>query len=369
MSDAVAQGKLISGDSGTEQTAPVWQSAVDRARHALAENNHTALIALNDELAALMERPRAELRRGLPQLRLYRSLIIWKRDQQFVAPFDDAQTAKIQFWDLDEHCSDLDYKRAFADATVGRYPERRGFRLFQRVLKTISNSELYLHLDDADVHIHRRPGATMTIIGFGGVKGGFAGIGWDLFERAVVAPLNANLIVLRDYTKRLYLGGIESLGNYQESVEKLRAILAEFSSTKIVASGASAGVFGAINFSADLGVRHIVAFAGPTSVQVGLEDFDRQIYRRITEDMEAGLLQQVDLADKVNNSAIDRIDFFVSGKHKFDRAQLEALASRCDKVQPHIYEDLNEHVITDYTIEDGSVFAAFRAGPETKGLA
>lgn len=347
----------------------VWQMVVERIQHALDTDDDAALISLDDELRAVFDRPRREIRKGLPQLKLYQSLIKWKRGATFEAPFDDAQTAKIQFWDLDAHCSDLEYKRRFADAAATRYPERRGFRLFQSVLTSIGDSRSQFKLGKADVQIHRRPGAKMTVIGFGAIKGGFAGIGWDLFDRAVVEPLGANLIVLQDFNTRIYLAGIQSLGDYATSVAKVREIVEEFADTRIVATGASGGVFGAINFAADLGVRHIVAFAGPTSIEVGEDNSDRQIYRRISADIDAGRFERVDLAEKVNQSAIERIDFFVAGLQKFDMDQLNALRSRCDKVHPHIYEKLQDHVVTDYAIRDGSIFTAFRAGPETPGLA
>lgn len=358
-------------DEGDEvaKATPVWQPAVDRVRQSLAADDDAALIALDDELRALLGRPRPQIRRAIPQLQLYRSLIVWKRDARFDAPFDDAQTAKIQFWDLDEHCSDLEYKRVFADHAVVRYPNRRGFRLFQRIIKTIASSDSRFIVDGTDVQVHRRAGATMTIVGFAAMKGGLAGIGWDLFDRAVVAPLNANLVMLQDFNERLYLAGIESLGDYDQSVARLREILTEFADTKIVATGASAGVFGALYYSAKLGIRHVVALAGPTSLEVGEDNPDRQIYRRIGEDIDAGRLHRVDVIDKVINSAIERVDFFVAGQHRFDMAQFEAMRSRCDKIEPHIYAGLNDLVVTDYAIEDGSIFEAFRAGPQASGLA
>ncbi|WP_375286535.1 hypothetical protein [Sphingomonas sp.] len=327
------------------------------------------LLAVDDELQALLNRPRGRVRRALPQLHLYRSVIAWKRTGRFTTPFEDVVTARIQFWELDEHCAILDYKRRFVDEAVERFPDRRGFRLFQRVLGTISHSRSRFKAGSGDVQIYRRPDATMTIIGFGDIKGGFTGVGWTLFDRAIAEPLNANIILLRDRNRRIYLKGIESLGDYQTSIAKVRELLKEFAHTRIVATGCSGGVFGAINFSADLGVRHIVAFSGPTTIEIGEANSDRQAYRLISADIEAGVIERIDLAAKVNASAIDRIDFFVAGQSPFDMAQLNALRERSPKVVPHIYEDLGGHVITDYAIEDGSIFTAFNAGPQTPGLA
>ncbi|WP_375286539.1 hypothetical protein [Sphingomonas sp.] len=335
----------------------------------MADNDDAALIALDDELQSLLQLPPRALQRGARQITLYRSVIAWKRDGIFKPPFEDPQTARIQFWDLDAHSSDLEYKRQFIDHAAERYPNRRGFNMIRRVLTTIEKAQSRFRFGSEDVQIHRRPGATLTIVGFSGIKGGFAGVGWMLFDRAVAEPLNANLVVLRDDNKRIYLAGIASLGDYSSSVAKVREILGEFADTRVVATGASGGVFGATAFAADLGVRHVVAFAGPTSIEVGEENEDRQVYRRISEDIEAGRFARIDLPTKVNNSAIERIDFFVAGQEAFDMRQLDALRSRCTKVVPHIYEDRSGHIVTDYAIEDGSLFEAFRAGPQTTGLA
>jgi hypothetical protein len=369
MNVSALDATLNTAGTDAEPPVPVWQAVIDRARQAAAADEDAALIALDDELQAMLGRPRPRIRRGLPLLMLYRSLIAWKRDGTFATSYEDVQTARVQFWELDDYCLDLDYKRLFVDDTVRRFPDRRGFRLYQRVLSTISHSKSRFKADMSDVQVYRRPGATMTIIGFGDIKGGFTGVGWMLFDRAVAEPLNANIVLLRDRNRRIYLNGIESLGDYRTSVAKVREIIAEFSDTRVVATGCSGGVFGAINFAADLGVRHVVAFSGPTTIEIGEESEDRQVYRRISADIEAGRIERIDLAAKVNSSAIERIDFFVAGKSTFDMAQLDALRSRCPKVEPHIYEELSGHVITDYAIADGSIFTAFNAGPQTPGLA
>ena len=369
MSDAVAETTIDGDDHDEAVEVPVWQPVIDRARQALEGGDAAALAAIDEEIEALIDGPREVVRRGLPQLNLYRSLIAWKQRGEFVRPSNNAQAAKIQMWELDAFCPDIEYRRQFIDHAVKRYPNRRGFALFQRVLANVSESRSRFKTTKEDVQILRRPGATMTVIGFGAIRGAFAGIGWDLFERVVIQPLNANFIVLEDFNERIFLGGISSIGNYDASVAAVREILAEFADTTIVATGASGGVFGAINFAADLGIRHIVAFAGPTSIEVGEENFNRQIYRRITADIEAGRFARVNLAEKVNGSAIERIDFFVAGQSKFDMAQMNALRSQCPQVHPIIFEHTDSHVVTDYAIEDGSIFEAFRSGPKTPGLA
>lgn len=372
MNDAVAEARVDGEGQAIDETGAIWQSVIDRARQAVGDDDEAGLIALDDEIRAMMERPRREIRRGLPLLTLYRSLIIWARDRQFEVPFDNMQAAKMQNWELDAYCPDVKYHLRFLDEAVERYGESRGFRMFQRILSTIGDARSPASLNDErthDVQIRRRPGAKMTIVGFAGNNDKFAGVRWRLFDRAIAAPLNANLVILRDHNRRLYLAGIKSLGDHATSIAKMRETLAEFSDTRIVAAGGSSGGFGAMHFAADLGIRHVVVFSGPTSVEIGEDNEDRQIYRRIGLDIEAGRYPRPDLPAKVNNSAIESIEFFVAGQHEFDMAQLNALRSRCHKVNARIYPHLDGHVVTDYAIEDRSIFAAFNAGPQATGLA
>jgi hypothetical protein len=197
-----------SQEQGILDAKPVllWQEAIDRVRRSVLDDDDAGLLEQDAELKRLLTGPHREIRRGLPQLRLYSSLADWKRNQVFVPPFSDAQTARVQNWELDQYCADIAYRRAFIDYAVERYPDRRGFRVFKRILGTVSNKKARFKLTKADVQVHRRPGATMTIVGFGGVNGGFVGTGWSLFERAIAEPANANLIILRDENMRNYLG-------------------------------------------------------------------------------------------------------------------------------------------------------------------
>lgn len=367
MSDAET---VVGEDAPRNQETELWYPTIERVRQAAMADDDAALIALDDELRTLSEQPRKQIRRVLPLIPLYRSLITWKREGRFVTPFDDAKSGQIQFWELDEYCGDLEYKRKLVKAATTRYSEKRGFRMFERILATIGESVSRFKPDKSDIQIYRRPGATMTLIAFGGVKGGFAGIGWMMLDRAVAEPLNANLIALRDTNKRVYLAGIQSVGDYPASVARIREIVAEFADTRIITIGASAGVFGAINVAADLGVRQVIAFAGPTSIEVGEQNDDRQVWKQIVADIEAGRMEHVDLAEKVKNSAIERIDFFAAGKHEFDMAHLHAIMDRNEAVVvPHVYADLDDHVVTDFAIADGTLMEAFAAGPKTPGLA
>ncbi len=176
-----------------------------------------------------------------------------------------------------------------------------------------------------------------------------------MFDRAIAQKINANLVILRDRNHRFYLAGVKSLGNRQETVAALRQILADLNTPEVVAVGGSVGVFGALLLSCDLGIKHVIASSGPTSLDIGYEEGDRQWYIQTKEMADEGLIEYPDLAAEVARSDIERVDFFLAGQHDFDMRQMRNLADRTDVVVPHIYDDLSGHTTIRQMIMDDSL--------------
>lgn len=209
----------------------------------------------------------------------------------------------------------------------------------------------------------RRPGATRTFLVFTGLKLLISGLTGCLWDRAIAQSLGANIIICFDTSRRHFLGGIESIGNRAETVTFLRTLLEEFQDTSITAIGGSAGVFGALHASCDLGIEHVVASSGPTSLELGVADEDRQVYKKIYSAAEAGEIELVDLPNLVAASDIKRIDFFVGELSEFDMAQMNALRDKTDVVVPHLY-DSDAHSVIVPAIIDGSYRKAVTAFSE-----
>lgn len=340
---------------------PDWLVVIQRAQRAVQEEDAAewrgALAALN----AVWATHRGALGRGARHMWLYRSLLTFKLTGHYEPAFQQLPGAQVQIWELEAQWPDLAYQKEFLAAAIAQFGPRPGFKMFENVFNAVDPVTKSDFFDDPDVdfQIHRRPGATLTIVGFSGLNNRFAGLGWNSFDRAVAQRLNANLIVVRDFHRRLYLAGVESMGDYAATVARIKAALEEFSATRIVAAGGSGGVFGAINIACDLDIRRIVAFGGPTSLELGEGNEDRQVYRKIADEAAAGMYSRPDLTQRVNASPIEKIDFFVAGAHEFDFAQMQNLASVCACVVPHIYEGWTEHIVTDLAIADGSILQAF----------
>lgn len=346
---------------------PIWLHCVEQARDAFRIGGSTECHAAIVAIRAILEAHSGELGRGGPTLRLYISLLKWRLNATYERPFARMQAAQVQLWELEEIWPDVIYLRRFIEDAISQYGMTPGFKIFNTIFNAVDPANVSKFLEDPseDFQIYRRPGAKLTIVGFSGLNHRFAGVGWNSFDQTVAHKLNANLIIVRDRFRRLYLNGIESMGDYARSVTTIGLILEEFKDTRVVAAGGSGGVFGAINIACDLDIRYIVAFGGPTSLEIGEESEHRQVYNKISADIAAGLYERPDLASKINTSKVERIDFFVAGRHEFDFQQMQNLSRQCACVAPHVYSEEEKHVVTHLAIADGTILRAFKS----KGIA
>lgn len=354
----------LSNDGAVEAKAGNLRLA-EQARLVLASHpDKAALEALREEIDTRIA-ARNLARSRVPVVFLYKSLVTWLLDGTFEVPWESRTTARVQLWEIEWFNPVLDYQKRFVTEAHKAFPDAPGFEIIDRVLRTVpEGTEGFIDDRLKDVTMFRRPGATMTIIGFSGLNHQMAGIGWTMFDRAVASKLNANLIVLKDFHRRLYLAGIDSIGDFDAMIAYLRDLLKEFSGTRILSVGGSGGVFAAVNVACELGIDHVVAMAGPTSLRIGEDSEDKQVYQKIAADAATGLITYPDLVERVNTAGIRRIDFFVAGGHAFDYSQMRNLADGCPSVIPHVYEDHDGHVVIDRCIADGTLLAAFRAATE-----
>ena len=334
----------------------------ERARLVVASKpDRAALEALLQEIDSRIVERRLSRARA-PLVFLYQSLVTWLLHGTFVAPWDSRMTARVQFWEVEWFNPVLGYQKRFIAEAREAFPHALGFQVMTRVLDTIPDgTEGFVDDREKDVTLFRRPGAKLTIIVFAGLNHQVNGVGWTMLDRAIASKLNANLIVLKDFQRRLYLAGVESIGNFEATVAYTRSLLQEFADTRVVAIGGSGGVFAAINFACELGIDHVVAVAGPTSLKIGEANEDKQVYQKIAADVDAGIIPCPDLVERVTAAGIKRIDFFVAGKHAFDYAQMRHLADSCPCVFPHVYEDFYVLPVIDRCIADGTLLQAFSA--------
>ncbi|SFH74623.1 hypothetical protein [Albimonas pacifica] len=342
------------------QDAPRWRRIVDAATPVLyAEDAPRAAVEKElrrmDDFAAAGPKGAAR-----PEFRIMHDLARWRLSGEYAPGYESLNEARLQFWHLEKFCPVLDFQKRVLEATVADYPGAEGPAKFLSIYRGVTGP-VDPRFDDVtrDIVIFRRPGATLTVIAFSGLQGMISGVGFTMYDRAVTQKLGANLIVVRDLNRLFYLGGLRCFGPLEQSIEGLRGVLAEFAGTRIVAAGGSAGVFGALLMSPALGIRHVVASSGPTSLDIGLNEGDRQRYMAVKEAHERGEAAYPDLVADVVASDIERIEFFVGGDHDYDLRQMRNIEAKCPAVRPHVVAGEASHSVLDKVIADGSYLAAF----------
>lgn len=294
--------------------------------------------------------------------RLLLSMIDWRLTGTLEVPFRSIMEAKMQYWDIEWSCPLTDYQTAFLRAANEKFPDVPVFGIFLKIFETLDNKgPRMLESRRADFQVVLTPGAKVTVVGFSGIRHSCLGIGWPTFYRATAEQAKANLVVLKDHDYQLFLGGIRTIGDKQKTAARLRELMAEpqFAGTEFVFLGASGGTFGALVYAGLLGVKRVIGLSGPVSIEIGLGNEDKHVYKRLESMIAAGELEHEDPTKRVREGGVERIDYFVAGHHEFDQLQCRHLLENTDCAVQHVYPT-SSHMITDFCIADGRLVAAIR---------
>lgn len=173
-----------------------------------------------------------------------------------------------------------------------------------------------------DYQIYDR-GAETTIIMMCGNSHRF---GVELNAVAVwLELLQANLIYMRDYNFSLYLAGVRSIGDMEQSVARIKHDLGELGTKRLILMGSSGGVFGALNYGQQLNADLVLCFAGPTSLYAGqMEAAERPSYLKIQKMIEDGVIDEPDMRAAYEKSDT-RVRYFYGAEYEFDKTQTSTL--------------------------------------------
>jgi pimeloyl-ACP methyl ester carboxylesterase len=118
----------------------------------------------------------------------------------------------------------------------------------------------------------RQPGATATVLLFGGFLGGLSYM-HDRYLDAVLARFPVHVIYLRDPYGRAYLQGIPELGPDEAAMRQaLARVVAELGGQRLVTLGGSASGYAALRTGLALGADRVLSLAGfaaPGRAEVG----------------------------------------------------------------------------------------------------
>ena len=331
-----------------------WKSLLPKARNRVWEgHNRKALTRLSAGIQEKIDSGDLPLRAAV-FARLYLSMIHWRLTGEFNTPAKNVTEARLQFWETEHHCPVLGYQKILVDHFAERFPNNPGFRRHRVVFNAMPDDAAHVREDRSeDVCTILTPGADKTIFGFSGLGNNCLGIGWTMFYRAAAQPANANLVILKDPYRKLYLNGLGSMGDRDATINALRKLVQKHArNTEVLFVGGSGGTFGALHIAPLITeVKRVVALSGPTSLEIGGENEDKQVYDKIWKEINENSLPYVDIVKLVKDSHLQRIDFFVAGRNEFDKAQMTHLHEGVDILVPHLY-DTAHHSVTDLCIED-----------------
>lgn len=297
------------------------------------------------------------------KLNVLKTLAQWRLTGEISPNYQSVNEARIQLWEIERDCPVFDFQKPFLAGITEKYPQAPGPKELSALYQKIGNVIPAPRIDPEDgIVVIRRPGATRTLLMFPGIPYLMSNLTTCLLDRAIAQPLNANVIACFDKARMFYLGGIKQVGNRRETLAYLMNLLDEFRDTRITALGGSAGVYGALHTSCDLGIEHVVATSGPTSFDLGLEADVRPVYKKTQAAAEAGEVELINLIGMVKSSEITRVDFFAGSQNEFDVSQMNALQTNSDIVVPHLY-DTDKHNVIVPAIIDGSYMKAVTALP------
>lgn len=210
----------------------------------------------------------------------------------------------------------------------------------------------------ADVQVVRCEGATSTLIVFTGLRHAL-GIPLALAYRCWLSHLNANVIFLRDFSNCLFVNGIRSVGDHNASVTRLRSILGELGSQRVSTIGFSAGSFGAYFYGALLDVDQVVALAGPTSLDIGLEFINKQTYQKAADLRRSGKIPWPDIRQMLIERPAVSVRCFYAENNVADALQaknLEGLAN----VELNCIPDSADHYVLGILHRQGRLDGVLR---------
>ncbi|GGL78939.1 hypothetical protein GCM10011392_36780 [Wenxinia marina] len=172
---------------------------------------------------------------------------------------------------------------------------------------------------------------------------------------AVAAATGAATILLRDYTYRLFIGGVAELGPDRAStIAALREKLAELKTERLIVVGTSAGAYSAVSYGRELGAAETHGLGTPTSIGRFLTGGDTRVkalIRKLSRSFPPEDLDLREVLPRIGGPATP-IHLWFAANRATDRDHARDLAG-LPGVELHPLEGQSEHQLLPRVIADG----------------
>jgi hypothetical protein len=341
-------------ESGSEDTGGHETTDVKEALRALRERSGGEA----DDIAALIAAVEGRGHLGSivnSRLNAYRSIVEFDRTGAIAGHATSADQALLELNELRNGALRFDVARAASGAYMHRFPEAK--EKLGRADALLSGpgkgGGRWRDDTDADVQIIPKEGAETTVVAFCDFRQRF-NMPVNTLYHVWLSHLPANVVILRDWERMLYLQGVASLGSVDDSVEKLKEMLALLKTRKTVTIGNSAGGFGALHYGALLGADASVVFAPPVNIPHTVENLRKRARLRnaLVEKRDEGAIQWPDLKVMYSENPNLRAHIFYGELNDLDRTHAESMAG-VDNVKLTMIEGATSHGLLGMVAEEG----------------
>ena len=273
--------------------------------------------------------------------------------------------ATVQLREIYDFTLRFDVARSLSAIYAKRWPNTRAIRMVLPLLEDVDGpADEFKDRKRVDVQVVRRPGATATFVVFCGLGHTF-GIPINVLHHCCLAKHKTNVVYLRDLSGAMYLRGVSSLGDVSDTCGSLRSLFSEMNTRKLVFIGNSAGAFASLYYGSLLDADSVLLFGGPTSLEIGAAEVERQVFARVHKLRSEGVIEWPNLREIYAQRSTSVSAYFAS-ENRVDRLQAENLQG-LRNVELYPIETQHHVVLGDLakTGELNRIFAAAAARPKS----
>jgi hypothetical protein len=293
------------------------------------------------------------------QLLAYHEALTFEETGSVEALAANVPEAILQLHEIFTSMLRFDVANGLLEKYLARWPQARPLNIFPPVIAGVDGPKDDFR-DDRNLDLQIAPAsgaAPTTFLVFCGIRHGFT-VPLNVLHHCWFARYGVNVVYLRDFSHDLYLTGVKSLGDVEQTRVALRDVLSSLNARKTVCIGNSGGVFGALYFGDLLKADLVLPFSGPSSLEIGLEETERQAYPRLLQLRSEGKIEWPDLRALYADSRIP-VRFYFGDKNRVDKAQAENLFGlQHVRLCP---VPTSSHFVLDFLAKSGELHAVFRA--------
>lgn len=298
------------------------------------------------------------------RLLAYQSIIRFdaSNGEQLEAPAANVAEATHQLKEIYSFTLRFDVAAKLLDLYIERWPNAYNLSIPLPILRGHSGpKDGFRDQRQRAIQLARKRGVDTTFIVFCGLRHGF-GVDLNVMHHCCLAEHPANVVYVRDFSENLYVTGIPSVGGRAETVLRLKRLVAALGTRKLVCIGNSGGVFGSLLYGALLDTNTVLAFGGPTSLDIGA-DAERQSFQRLAAMHAEGQVDWPNIRAIYEKRPEISVSFYYAERNEVDRRQAQNMAG-LPNVELHPV-DSADHIIIDLLTKTGELPKIFAAAAKS----